>query len=239
MTPAADRPRVCIVGAGSSGIAAAQVLDARGIDFDCFEMGSDIGGNWRYGNDNGVSSAYRSLHINTSRQAMEYATYPMPAIAARTTRATGRSRSTSTTTSTTSGCATRSRFRYRGGEGRARRRRRVRRDRPPVRTHRRHPRGRDAAATTTCSWPTATTGTRAGPSRASPAATPSPGSRSTPTTTASPTSSPASGWWCSGSATPPPTSRWSRRRSPPRPISRCAAERTSCRSSCSARPPTS
>jgi cation diffusion facilitator CzcD-associated flavoprotein CzcO len=78
MTPAPAAPRVCIVGAGSSGIAAAQVLDARGIDFDCFEMGSNIGGNWRYGNDNGVSSAYRSLHINTSRQAMEYATYPMP-----------------------------------------------------------------------------------------------------------------------------------------------------------------
>lgn len=69
---------VCIVGAGSSGITAAQVLDAHGIDFDCFEMGSGVGGNWRYGNDNGVSSAYRSLHINTSRQAMEYAAYPMP-----------------------------------------------------------------------------------------------------------------------------------------------------------------
>ena len=68
----------CIIGAGSSGITAAQVLAARGIDFDCFEMGSQVGGNWRYGNDNGVSSAYRSLHINTSRQAMEYAAYPMP-----------------------------------------------------------------------------------------------------------------------------------------------------------------
>ena len=70
--------RVCIIGAGSSGIAAAQVLAARGIDFDCFEMGSGVGGNWRYENDNGVSSAYRSLHINTSRTAMEYAAYPMP-----------------------------------------------------------------------------------------------------------------------------------------------------------------
>ncbi len=70
--------RVCIVGAGSSGIAAAQVLHARGIDFDCFEMGSEVGGNWRYDNDNGMSSAYRSLHINTSRQLMEYRTYPMP-----------------------------------------------------------------------------------------------------------------------------------------------------------------
>ncbi len=32
--------KVCIIGAGSSGIAAAQVLDARGIPFDCFEKGS-------------------------------------------------------------------------------------------------------------------------------------------------------------------------------------------------------
>ncbi len=72
-------PRVCIIGAGSSGIAAAQVLSARGIPFDCFELGSEIGGNWRYGNDNGMSSAYRSLHINTSRQTMEYRTFPMPA----------------------------------------------------------------------------------------------------------------------------------------------------------------
>ena len=71
-------PRVCIIGAGSSGITAAQVLKSKGIDFDCFEMGSEVGGNWRYENDNGQSSAYRSLHINTSRDAMQYAAYPMP-----------------------------------------------------------------------------------------------------------------------------------------------------------------
>jgi dimethylaniline monooxygenase (N-oxide forming) len=55
------------------------VLQARGVEFDCFEKGSGIGGNWRYGNDNGMSSAYRSLFINTSRVRMEYASYPMPA----------------------------------------------------------------------------------------------------------------------------------------------------------------
>jgi hypothetical protein len=70
--------RVCIVGAGSSGIASCQVLHARGIPYDCFEVGSEIGGNWRYLNDNQMSSAYRSLHINTSRKVMEYASYPMP-----------------------------------------------------------------------------------------------------------------------------------------------------------------
>ena len=70
--------RVCVIGAGSSGIASCQVLQARGIPFDCFEKGSQVGGNWRYLNDNGMSSAYRSLHINTSRGLMAYATYPMP-----------------------------------------------------------------------------------------------------------------------------------------------------------------
>jgi len=70
--------RACVIGAGSSGIAASQVLDARGIEFDCFEAGSQVGGNWRYLNDNGMSSAYRSLHINTSRRTMAYATFPMP-----------------------------------------------------------------------------------------------------------------------------------------------------------------
>jgi dimethylaniline monooxygenase (N-oxide forming) len=70
--------KVCIVGAGSSGLTAAQVLGARGIPFDCFEKGSMVGGNWRYGNDNGVSSAYKSLHINSSRKLMSFKAFPMP-----------------------------------------------------------------------------------------------------------------------------------------------------------------
>jgi dimethylaniline monooxygenase (N-oxide forming) len=69
--------RVCVIGAGSSGIASCQVLHARGIPFDCFETGSEVGGNWRYLNDNGMSSSYKSLHINTSRQIMEYKSFPM------------------------------------------------------------------------------------------------------------------------------------------------------------------
>lgn len=70
--------RACVIGAGSSGIAAVQVLVARGIPVDCYEIGSRVGGNWWYGNDNGLSSAYESLHINTSRDLMTYEAYPMP-----------------------------------------------------------------------------------------------------------------------------------------------------------------
>ncbi len=74
----AGAEKVCIIGAGSSGIVACQVLNARGISFDCFEKGSYVGGNWRYENDNGMSSAYRSLHINTSRRVMAFRALPMP-----------------------------------------------------------------------------------------------------------------------------------------------------------------
>lgn len=71
--------KVCIIGAGGSGLTACQVLGARGIPFDCFEKGSMIGGNWRYENDNGMSSAYKSLHINSARKLMSYKAFPMPA----------------------------------------------------------------------------------------------------------------------------------------------------------------
>src|ERR1700722_3736649 len=73
-----DLPSACVIGAGSSGIAAAKALHERGIPFDCFEKGDRVGGNWVFKNKNGESSAYRSLHINTSRERMEYSDYPMP-----------------------------------------------------------------------------------------------------------------------------------------------------------------
>ena len=70
--------KVCIVGAGSSGITAAKALKEQGIPFDCLEKGSGVGGNWRYRNDNGLSAAYASLHINTSKTRMAYSDFPMP-----------------------------------------------------------------------------------------------------------------------------------------------------------------
>lgn len=71
-------PTACVIGAGCSGIAAAKALHERGIDVDCFEKSDRVGGNWVYGNVNGLSSTYRSLHINTSRERMAYADFPMP-----------------------------------------------------------------------------------------------------------------------------------------------------------------
>jgi cation diffusion facilitator CzcD-associated flavoprotein CzcO len=71
-------PSACIIGAGSSGIAGAKVLHERGFEFDCYEKSDRVGGNWVFGNRNGMSSSYRTLHINTSRERMEYSDFPMP-----------------------------------------------------------------------------------------------------------------------------------------------------------------
>jgi dimethylaniline monooxygenase (N-oxide forming) len=70
-------PRACIIGAGSSGIAAVKALADRGIPFDCFEKSDRVGGNWVFANKNGMSAAYRELFINVSRERMQYADYPM------------------------------------------------------------------------------------------------------------------------------------------------------------------
>ena len=71
-------PKICIIGAGASGIAAAKRFSELGIAFDCIEASDRVGGNWVFKNKNGLSSAYRSLHINTSRDKMAYSDFPMP-----------------------------------------------------------------------------------------------------------------------------------------------------------------
>jgi dimethylaniline monooxygenase (N-oxide forming) len=76
--PDSSLPRVCVIGAGSSGIALIKALHAGGIPFDCFERSDRVGGNWVFANTNGMSAAYRSLHINTSRERMAYSDFPMP-----------------------------------------------------------------------------------------------------------------------------------------------------------------
>jgi dimethylaniline monooxygenase (N-oxide forming) len=71
-------PRVCVIGAGSSGIAVVKALKDRGLPQVCYEKSDQIGGNWCYRNANGMSAAYESLHINTDARLMEYRDYPMP-----------------------------------------------------------------------------------------------------------------------------------------------------------------
>lgn len=76
--PDPSLPRVCVIGAGSSGLAAAKTLYLAGVPFDCFEMGTRVGGNWVLDNPNGQSACYETLEINTSTRRMAFSDFPMP-----------------------------------------------------------------------------------------------------------------------------------------------------------------
>lgn len=69
----------CIIGAGCSGFSTAKALQDRGLAFDLFEMSSVAGGNWVFGNPNGLSACYESLHIDTSKYRMQFEDFPIPA----------------------------------------------------------------------------------------------------------------------------------------------------------------
>jgi cation diffusion facilitator CzcD-associated flavoprotein CzcO len=72
------RPSVCIIGAGISGVTMMKALRDRGIPYTTFEKSDQIGGNWVFCNKNGMSSAYRSLHIDSSRYSIEFDDFPFP-----------------------------------------------------------------------------------------------------------------------------------------------------------------
>ena len=154
-------PTVAIIGAGSSGITAAKALHERGVPFDCFEASDRVGGNWVFENKNGMSAAYRDLHINTSRDRMQFSDFPMP-------------RSLPDFPHHTQIAAYFDDYvDHFGFRDRIRFETPIARAQPARRRHLAADRRRTARrATTTCSSsPTATTGTSAGPSPRSPAPT--------------------------------------------------------------------
>ncbi len=71
------KPTTCVIGAGISGLTTGKAFSDWGLPYTCFEASDDIGGNWYFGNPNGRSSAYRSLHIDTSRDGVSFRDMPM------------------------------------------------------------------------------------------------------------------------------------------------------------------
>ncbi|KAF3996479.1 flavin-containing monooxygenase [Glaciimonas immobilis] len=70
--------RIAVIGAGAAGLCAAKHLLARGVEVVVYELGSFIGGLWVYQNDNGLSPAYRSLHLNSEASITAYKDFPFP-----------------------------------------------------------------------------------------------------------------------------------------------------------------
>lgn len=71
-------PRTAIIGAGISGLTAGKMLKDYRVPYTTFETSDRIGGNWAFRNPNGHSSAYRSLHIDTSKHRLSFKDFPIP-----------------------------------------------------------------------------------------------------------------------------------------------------------------
>ena len=66
-----DPRRVCVIGAGFSGLGVAHALKRDGIAFDLVEATGAAGGNWSHG-------VYDSSHLISSKRSTAYQEYPMP-----------------------------------------------------------------------------------------------------------------------------------------------------------------
>ncbi|MCN9244898.1 NAD(P)-binding domain-containing protein [Streptomyces sp. RY43-2] len=70
--------RVAVIGAGAAGLTATKALLDAGVEVVTYEKGDRPGGLWARDNSSGLSPAYASLHLNTSKGRTEFADFPMP-----------------------------------------------------------------------------------------------------------------------------------------------------------------
>lgn len=71
--------RVCVIGAGPSGITAGKNLLQAGLkDVVIYEKGDQVGGNWVYSPRLSHSSVFETTHIISSKALSQYEDYPMP-----------------------------------------------------------------------------------------------------------------------------------------------------------------
>ncbi|NRB64877.1 MAG: NAD(P)-binding protein, partial [Saprospiraceae bacterium] len=69
--------RVCVIGAGCSGITALKNLIQAGVtDVVCYEQNDQVGGNWVYSPKVSHSSVCETTHIISSKRLSEYMDYP-------------------------------------------------------------------------------------------------------------------------------------------------------------------
>ena len=70
--------RVCVIGAGPSGITAAKNCIENGLPVVVFEKNDRVGGNWVFNSKTGHSSVYENTHLISSKAWSEFEDFPMP-----------------------------------------------------------------------------------------------------------------------------------------------------------------
>ncbi len=67
--------KVCVIGAGPSGITALKNLIDQGLDAVCYDFNTDVGGNWIYNENVSHSSVFETTHIISSKTLSQYADF--------------------------------------------------------------------------------------------------------------------------------------------------------------------
>ena len=70
--------RVCVIGAGPSGLTAAKNCIENGLSVVVFEKNDRVGGNWVFNSKTGHSSVYENTHLISSKTWSEFEDFPMP-----------------------------------------------------------------------------------------------------------------------------------------------------------------
>ena len=74
-----NSPRICIIGAGPTGITAAKNLLDQGFrNTVVFDRNTEVGGNWLFSTRPGHSSVFETTHTISSKALSQYDDFPMP-----------------------------------------------------------------------------------------------------------------------------------------------------------------
>ena len=71
--------KVCVIGAGPSGITAARNLLEHSLDVTVYDYGNEVGGNLVFSEVSSHSSVFETTHIISSKSLSQYEDFPMPA----------------------------------------------------------------------------------------------------------------------------------------------------------------
>lgn len=70
-----QKRRVCVIGAGPSGITTLKNLIDEGLDVTCYDANERVGGNWLYSEEPTHSSVFETTHIISSKTLSQYEDY--------------------------------------------------------------------------------------------------------------------------------------------------------------------